>query len=136
MLEHEDSRHSLDWLGSLGSLDSSTDQREVLVQVVVAVDKVDCSTVTTADRSKEIAVVVVVVVVVETGGDSKVLDLKLVQTCWEGHNIAKVHVPGVEVRLLQLVLHSPSRTAKCQLSDQLPQYHLLLLTYRCAVPIR
>ena len=44
MLEHVESRHSLDWLGesrhspvwldSLGSLDSSTGQREVVVEVV------------------------------------------------------------------------------------------------------
>ena len=69
MLVHEDSRHSLDWLASLGSLDSSTDRREVVVEVVVAVDKVDCSTVNTAHSSKEMTVVVVVVVVVETGSD-------------------------------------------------------------------
>ena len=85
MLEHEDSRHSLDWLDSLGSLYSSTDRREVLVEMVVAVDKVeaaDCSTLNTVDSSKEMAVVVVVVegVVVETGSDSKVVDSKLVQT--------------------------------------------------------
>ena len=52
--------------------------REVLVEVVVAVDKVDCSTVNTADSLKQMAVVVVVVV--ETGSDSKVVDSKLVQT--------------------------------------------------------
>ena len=81
-LEHEASWHSLDWLDSLGSLDSSTDRREMLVEVVVAVDKVDCSTVNTADSSKEMAVVVVVVegVVVETGSDPKVVDSKLAQT--------------------------------------------------------
>ena len=64
MLEHEESWHTLDWLDSLGSLDSSTDQREVLVGVVVAVDNVeaaDCSMVNTADSSKEMVVVVVVV---------------------------------------------------------------------------
>ena len=60
MLKHEDSRHSLDWLGSLGSLDSSKDRGEVVVEVVVAVDDVDCSAVNTADSSKEMAVVVVV----------------------------------------------------------------------------
>ena len=94
MLEHVESRHSLgwlgesrhalDWLGSFGSLYSSTGQREVVVEAVVAVDKVNCSTVNTADSSKEMAVVVVVVVavvvVVETGSDSKVVDSKLVQT--------------------------------------------------------
>ena len=94
MLEHVESRHSLDWLGasrhalgrfgSLGSLYSSTGRRQVAVEVVVAVDKVNCSTVNTADSSKETAVVVVVVVavvvVLETGSDSKVVDLKLVQT--------------------------------------------------------
>ena len=84
MLEHEDSWHSLDWLDSLGSLHSSTDQREVLVEVVVAVDNVealDCSMVNTADSAKEMVVVVVVVegVVVETGSDLKVGDSKLVQ---------------------------------------------------------
>ena len=84
MLEHEDSWHSLDWLGALGSLDSLTDQREVLVEVVVAVDKVgpaECSTVNTADSSKEMVVVVVVVevAVVGTGSDPKVVDSKLVQ---------------------------------------------------------
>ena len=61
------------------------DQRVVLVEVVVAVDKAgaaDCSMVNAADSSKEMAVVVVVVegVVVETGIDSKVVDLKLVHT--------------------------------------------------------
>ena len=65
MLEHEGSGHSLDWLGSLGELDSSMDRREVVVEAVVAVDKVGCSKVNTADSSKEMAVVVVVVVVVE-----------------------------------------------------------------------
>ena len=80
MLDHVESRHSLDWLGSLASLDSSTGRREVVVEVVVAVDKVDCSTVNTADSSKEMALVVVVDVVVETGSDSKVVDSKLVQT--------------------------------------------------------
>ena len=109
-------------LGSLGSLDSFTDRREVLVEVVVAVDKVDCSTVNTADSSKEMAVVVVVVGVVETGSDSNVVYSKLVQLRWEGRNIAKVHVPGVEVRLLQPVLHSPLRTVKCPVRDQLLQW--------------
>ena len=82
MLAHKDSWHPLDWLYSLGSLDSSTDRRELLVEVVVAVDEVDCSTVNTPDSSKEMAVVVVVVegVVVETGSDSKCVDWKLVQT--------------------------------------------------------
>ena len=42
--------------------------------MVVAVDKVNCSAVNTADSSKETAVVVVV----ETGSDLKVVDLKLV----------------------------------------------------------
>ena len=61
------------------------DQREVLVEVIVAVDNVeaaDCSMVNTADSSKETVVVVVVVegVVVETGSDSKVVEAKLVQT--------------------------------------------------------
>ena len=84
MLEHEDSWHSLGWLDSSGLLDSSTHQREVLVQVVVAVDNVEaanCSMVNTADSSKEMIVVVVVVegVVVETGSDSKVVHSKLVQ---------------------------------------------------------
>ena len=87
--------------------------------MVVAVDKVNCSTVNTADSSKEMAVFVVVivavVVVVETGSDSKVVDSKPVRTRSEGHNIAKIHVPAVEVRLLQLVLHYPSRPAKCRL---------------------
>ena len=50
--------------------------------MVVAVDKVNCSAVNTADGSKETAVVVVVVVavvvVVETGSDLKVVDQKLV----------------------------------------------------------
>ena len=69
----------------MGLLDSLTDRREVLGEVVVAVDKVqaaDCLTVNTADSSKEMAVVVVVVegVVMETGSDSKVVDSKLVQT--------------------------------------------------------
>ena len=82
MLEHEDSWHSLDLLDSLGSLDSSTDRRDVLVEVVVAVDKVDFSTVNTADSSKEMAVVVVLGegVVAENGSDSKVVDSKLVQS--------------------------------------------------------
>ena len=94
MLEHVESRHSLDglgesrhaldWLGSLGSLYSSTGRREVVVEVVVAVDKVNCLTVNTADGSKGMAVVVVVVVavvgVVEGGSGSKVVDSKLVQT--------------------------------------------------------
>ena len=94
MLEHVESRYSLDWLGaprhalgrlgSLSSLYSSTGRRQVAVEVVVAVGKVNCSTVNTADSSKETAVVVVVVVavvvVVETGSDSKVVDSKLVQT--------------------------------------------------------
>ena len=93
MLEHVESRHSLNWRGesrhalgwlrSFGSLYSSMGQREVVIEVVVAEDKVNCSTVNTADSSKEIAVVVVVVdavvVVVETGSDSKVVDSKLVQ---------------------------------------------------------
>ena len=84
MVEHEDSWHSLGWLHSLGSLVSLTDQREVLVTVVVAVDNVqaaDCWMVNTADSSKKMVVVVVVVegVVVETGSDSKVVDSKLVQ---------------------------------------------------------
>ena len=73
-----ESRHSLDWLGSFGSLDSSTGRREVVVELVVAVDKVDCSTVNTADSSKKMAVgvivVLVVVVGVETGSDPKVVD--------------------------------------------------------------
>ena len=88
MLEHVDLRHSLDWLGAprhaLGSLYSSTGRRQVAVEVVVAVDEVNCSTVNTADSSKETAVVVVVVVsavvVVKTGSDSKVVDSKLVST--------------------------------------------------------
>ena len=94
MLEHMESRHSLDWLGaprhalgrlgSLGSLCSSTGPRQVAVEEVVAVDEVNCSTVNTADSSKETAVVVVVivavVVVVETGRDLKAVDSKLVQT--------------------------------------------------------
>ena len=50
--------------------------------MVVAVDKVNCSAVNTADSSKERAVVVVVVVavvvVVETGSDLKVVDSKRV----------------------------------------------------------
>ena len=93
MLEHMESRHSLDWLGEfrhaldwLGSLGlpySSVGGNEVVVEVDVAVDKVNCSTVNTADSSKEMALVVVVVVavvvVVETGSDSKVVDSKLVQ---------------------------------------------------------
>ena len=57
-------------------------QRQVAVKVVVAVDKVNCATVTTANSSKETAVVVVVVVavvvVVETGSDWKVVDSKCV----------------------------------------------------------
>ena len=48
------------------------------MEVIVAVDKVNCSAVNTADSSKEMAVVVVVVVTVETGSDSKVVDSKLV----------------------------------------------------------
>ena len=52
--------------------------------MVVAVDQVNCSTVNTANSSKETAVVVVVVVavvvVVETGSDLKVVGSKLVQT--------------------------------------------------------
>ena len=94
MLEHVESRHSVDWLGaprhalgrlsSLGSLYSSTGRRQVAVEVVVAVDKVNCSTVNTADSSKETAVAVVVVVtvvvVVEAGSDSKVVDSELVRT--------------------------------------------------------
>ena len=52
--------------------------------MVVAVDKVNCSTVNTAHSSKEMAVVVVVVVavfvVVETGSDSKFVHSSLVQT--------------------------------------------------------
>ena len=52
--------------------------------MVVAVDKVNCSTVNTVDSSKKMAgvvvVVVAVVVIVETGSDSKVVDSKLVQT--------------------------------------------------------
>ena len=84
MLEHEDSWHSLDWLDSLGWLDSSKDQREVLVEVVVAVDNVeaaDCSMVNTEDSSKEMVVVVVVVegYLVKTETDSKVVDSKPVQ---------------------------------------------------------
>ena len=80
MLEQEGSRHSLDRLESLSSLDSSTGRRKVVVEVVVVVDKIDCSTVNTADSSKEMAVVVVEVVFVETGSDSKVVDSKVVQT--------------------------------------------------------
>ena len=94
MLEHVESRHSLDWLGasrhavgrlgSWGSLYSPMGRRQVAVEVVVAVDKVNCWTVNTADSSKDTAVVVVVVVAVvvllETGSDSKVVDSKLVQT--------------------------------------------------------
>ena len=52
--------------------------------MVVAVDKVNCSTVNTADSSKETAVVVVVVVavvvVVETGSHLEVADSRCVQT--------------------------------------------------------
>ena len=94
MFEHVESRHSLDWLGasrhalgrlvSFGSLYSSMGRRQVTVQLVVAVDKVNCSTVNTTNSSKGMAVVVVVAVavfvVVETGSDSKVVDSKLVQT--------------------------------------------------------
>ena len=80
-----ESRHAVDWLGSLGSLYSLTGQREVVVEVVVAVDKVNCSTVNTAESLKAMAVVMVVVVavvvVVETGSDSKVADWKLLHTC-------------------------------------------------------
>ena len=58
-------------------------RRHVVVEVVVAESEVNCSTVNTADSSKETAVVVVVVVavviVVETGSDLKVVDWKLVQ---------------------------------------------------------
>ena len=92
MLEHVELRHSLDSLGaprhalgrlgSLSSLFSLTGRTQVAVEVVVALDKVNCSTVNTADSSKETAVVVVVVVAVvvveETGSDSKVVDSKLV----------------------------------------------------------
>ena len=53
--------------------------------MVVALDKVNCSMVNTADSWKETPVVVVafvaVVVVLETGDESKVVDSKLVQTC-------------------------------------------------------
>ena len=52
MLEHVELRHSLDWLGaprhalgrlgSLSSLYSSTRARQMAVEVVVAVDKVNC----------------------------------------------------------------------------------------------
>ena len=91
MLEHVESRHSLDWLGAprhaLGRLVSlslpysSTGRKQVAVEVVVAVDKVNCSTVNTADSSKETAVVVVVVVAVvvvaETRSDSKLVDSTL-----------------------------------------------------------
>ena len=53
----------------------------MVVEVVVAVGKVNCSTVNTADSSKEMAVVVIVVVavvvVVETGSDLRVVDSKL-----------------------------------------------------------
>ena len=77
VLEHVELRYSLDWLGAL-----SLGQRHVLVEVVVAEGKVNCSAVNTANSSKETAVVVVVVVtvvfVVETGSDSKVVDSKLV----------------------------------------------------------
>ena len=102
MLEHENSWHSLDWLYSLGSMHSSTDQREVLVGVVVALDSseaADCPMANTADSSKEMVVVVVVVdgVVAETGSDSKVVDSKLVQIFSEGQNVAKARVLGVEV---------------------------------------
>ena len=50
------------------------------MDLVVAVDKVNCSAVNTADSLKETAVVVVVAVVVdvETGSDSKVVDSKFV----------------------------------------------------------
>ena len=52
------------------------------MEVVVAEGKVNCSAVYTADSLEETAVVLVVVVavvvVVETGSDSKVVDLKLV----------------------------------------------------------
>ena len=93
MLEHVEShsldwlgesQHVLDWLGSSDSLYSSKGRRGVAVEVVVAVDKVNCSMVSRADSSKEMAVVVVVVVavvvIVETGSDSKVVDSELVQT--------------------------------------------------------
>ena len=77
VFEHVKLRHSLDCLGALSLI-----QRQVAVQVVVAEGKVNCSGVNTADSSEETAVVVVVVValvvVVETGSDSKVVDLKLV----------------------------------------------------------
>ena len=89
MLEHGESRpgesrQALRRLGSLDLLYSSTGRRQVAVRVVVAVDKVNCSTVNTADSLKEMVVVVVVVVAIvvalETGSDSKVVDWKLVQT--------------------------------------------------------
>ena len=115
------------------------DQREVPVEVVVAVVNVEaagCSMANTADSSKEMVVVVVVVegVVLETGSDPKDVDSKLMQTRGEGQNIAKLPVPGVDVHLLLLALHSPSRTAKCWLYDHSPQWHLLLMsaTHGCA----
>ena len=78
------SRHALGRLGSLSSLYSSTGRRQVAVEVVVVVDKVDCSMVNTANSSKEtavvVAVVVAVVLVVEAGSDLRLVDSKLVQT--------------------------------------------------------
>ena len=62
-----------------------------------------------------------VVVVVETGCCSKGVYSKFVQIRSAGHNIATVHALRVEVRLQQLELHFPSRTARCQLADQLLQ---------------
>ena len=95
---------------------------QVVVEVVVVEGEVHCSAVHTAVGSKKTVVVVVaVVVVVETGGCSKVVGLKLVRICSAGHNIATIHALRVQVRLQQLELHYPSRTAKCRLGDQLLQ---------------
>ena len=75
MLERKDSWYSLDWLHS------STDQREVLVEVVVAVGNVEsagCSLANTVHSSKKM--VVREGVVVKTESDSKVVGSKIVQT--------------------------------------------------------
>ena len=111
-----------------------------MVVAVHNVEAADCSLVITADSSKEMVVVVVMLegVLVETRSGWKVVHSKLVLTRREAHNIPIVHLPGVEVQLLLLLLHSPSRTAKCQLSNQLPQWHLLLMSamHRSTAPIR
>ena len=90
--------------------------------MVVVEAEENCSAVHTAVDSKETVVVdVAVVVVVETGSCSEVVDSKLVRIRLAGHNIATIHALRVEVRLQQLELHFPSRTAKCRLRDQLLQ---------------